>query len=86
MARSPKQYPDRPVPQSYMDYLIPRVVSHPANRNQERESIVNELLYTSQGIEKMNKWCDSELAFQRQNDCPPNCTDFEYQTHPELKK
>ena len=37
MARSPKQYPDRPVPQSYMDYLIPRVVSHPANRNQENE-------------------------------------------------
>ena len=82
MGRSPRQYPDKPVPKSYIDYLIPRVVSHPANRNQDRESIVNELLYTSQGIEKINKLKEAGNTIVY---CPPNCTDFEYHTHPELR-
>jgi len=86
MARSPKQYPDKPIPQSFMDYIIPRVVSHPANRNQDRESIVNQLLYTPEGIAKMTSWWDKELTFQRQNDCPPWCTGFETHEHPELKQ
>jgi hypothetical protein len=39
----------------------------------------------SSPIDKLESWWDSELAFQRHNDCPPYCTDFETHQHPELK-
>jgi len=62
----------------FVDWIIPRVVSHPANRNQDRESIVNQLLYSSEGMKKMSSWWEQELTLQKhQGDCPPSCTEFE---------
>ena len=37
---------------------------------------------TNVPMSKLEDWWDSELAFQRHNDCPPFCTDFEAHQHP----
>ena len=66
MARSPRQYDQRPVPRDFVDYIMTRMSSRPS-------------------IEKLEDWWDMELAFQRMNDCPPTCTDFEHHQYPELK-
>lgn len=67
MARSPRQYSQRPVPKDFVDYIMTR-----------RDSIPS--------VEQLENYWDMELAFQRMNDCPPTCTDFEHHQHPELKR
>ena len=63
-------------PKDFTDWLIPQVVA--SNDNHDREDIVNQLLYTPDGMKFSQRNWDSEL--QNQNtlgNCPPSCTPFE---------
>jgi hypothetical protein len=64
-------------PKDFTDWLIPQVVA--SNKNYHaREDIVNQLLYTPDGIKFSQRNWDSEVKNQSfLGNCPPSCTPFE---------
>ena len=70
-AKSPTKYRRRPVPEEFIDYMFARLSTAQQKYN-----------HSNVPMSKLEDWWDSELAFQRHNDCPPNCTDFEAHQHP----